>query len=92
MIEAKTKDGFAVELEESFLDDAELIEAMSRVTEDPTGFFVLRDRMLTPESRQRLYDHLRNDKGIVPFTALNEALNQLLESFKAGKNSCSSSD
>ena len=92
MIEAKTTDGFTVQLDEAFLDDAELIEAMSRIDRDPAGFFLLRDRMLTAQDRQRLYDHLRNEKGVVPLTALNEALDQLLKSFKAGKNSSSSSD
>lgn len=90
MITAKTNDGFEIELDENFLDDAEMIEAMTRLGEDPSAFFVLRDRMLTPENKKRLYDHLRNEKGIVPMSALDKALNELLTSFKAGKNSASS--
>ena len=92
MITAKLKDGFTVELDENFLDDSDLIEAMTKMGEDPANFFFLRDRMLTPEDKKRLYDHLRNEKGIVPLTVLDAALNELLESFKAGKNSASSSD
>lgn len=90
MITAKTNDGFEIELDENFLDDAEMIEAMTRLGEDPSAFFVLRDRMLTPENKKRLYDHLRNEKGVVPMSALDNALNELLTSFKAGKNSASS--
>lgn len=90
MITAKTNDGFEIELDENFLDDAEMIEAMTRLGKDPSAFFVLRDRMLTPENKKRLYDHLRNEKGIVPMSALDKALNELLTSFKAGKNSASS--
>ncbi|MDU8691272.1 hypothetical protein RX411_08205 [Faecalibacterium prausnitzii] len=90
MITAKTNDGFEIELDENFLDDAEMIEAMTRLGKDPSAFFVLRDRMLTPENKARLYDHLRNEKGIVPMSALDKALNELLTSFKAGKNSASS--
>ena len=90
MITAKTNDGFEIELDENFLDDAEMIEAMTKLGEDPSAFFVLRDRMLTPENKKRLYDHLRNEKGIVPMSALDKALNELLTSFKAGKNSASS--
>lgn len=90
MITAKTNDGFEIELDENFLDDAEMIEAMTRLGKDPSAFFVLRDRMLTPENKKRLYNHLRNEKGIVPMSALDKALNELLTSFKAGKNSASS--
>ena len=90
MITAKTNDGFEIELDENFLDDAEMIEAMTRLGKDPSAFFVLRDRMLTTENKARLYDHLRNEKGIVPMSALDKALNELLTSFKAGKNSASS--
>lgn len=90
MITAKTNDGFEIELDENFLDDAEMIEAMTRLGEDPSAFFILRDRMLTPENKKRLYDHLRNEKGVVPMSALDKALNELLTSFKAGKNSASS--
>lgn len=90
MITAKTNDGFEIELDENFLDDAEMIEAMTRLGKDPSAFFILRDRMLTPENKARLYDHLRNEKGIVPMSAIDKALNELLTSFKAGKNSASS--
>lgn len=90
MITAKTNDGFEIELDENFLDDAEMIEAMTQLGKDPSAFFILRDRMLTPENKKRLYDHLRNEKGIVPMSALDKALNELLTSFKAGKNSASS--
>ena len=63
---------------------------MTQLGKDPSAFFILRDRMLTPENKARLYDHLRNEKGIVPMSALDKALNELLTSFKAGKNSASS--
>lgn len=90
MITAKTNDDFTVELEEDFLNDADLIEKMSHADTDGTAYFYLRDRMLTEKDRERLYAHLRNEKGIVPFDKLCIALNELLSSFNAGKNSSSS--
>lgn len=39
MITAKTNDGFEIELDENFLDDAEMIEAMTRLGKDPSAFF-----------------------------------------------------
>lgn len=90
MICAKMNDGFAVEVEEAFLNDSELIEAMVHADKDPTAYFLLRDRMLSAADKTRLYDHLRNEKGIVPFDALCTALNELMTSSQAGKNSASS--
>lgn len=50
----------------------------------------LTERLLGTEGRKKLYDHLRNDKGRVPPQAVAQALNELLTSFSAGKNSASS--
>ena len=38
----------------------------------------------------KLYDHLRTEDGRVPVVALSDALGELMESFRAGKNSSSS--
>ena len=90
MITAKTNDGFEVELDEDFLDDAELMETLVSVKDNVTATFILRDNMLDAENKKRLYDHLRNEKGKVPFSALDSAISELVSSFKAGKNSASS--
>lgn len=92
MITAKTADGFTVELDDELLNDSELLEAMVTMDKDITSLFMLRDRVLSAADKARLYDHLRNRKGIVPADALGEALGQLLASFAAGKNSASSPD
>lgn len=92
MITAKTADGFTVELDDELLNDSELLEAMVTMDKDITSLFMLRDRVLSAADKARLYDHLRNQKGIVPADALGEALGQLLASFAAGKNSASSPD
>lgn len=90
MITAKTNDGFEVELDEDFLDDAEMLEALVNAKDNVTATFILRDNMLDAENKKRLYDHLRNKKGKVSFRALDDAVSELVSSFKAGKNSASS--
>ena len=90
MITAKTNDGFEIELDENFLDDSELLEKVTTDPNEVVSTFLLRDKMLTPENKKRLYDHLRNEKGIVPMSALSAALMELVKSSQAGKNSASS--
>ena len=43
-----------------------------------------------PAQAKKLYDHLRTEDGRVPVVALSNALGELMESFRAGKNSSSS--
>ena len=91
MITAKTESGFAIELEDDALEDQELFDAISGM-QDGNVFSMrhLTARLLGTEGRKKLYDHLRNDKGRVPPQAVAQALNELLTSFSAGKNSASS--
>ena len=89
MIAAKLNDGFEVEVNEEFLNDSELMEKLLNKNGALATFF-LRDCMLTAENKARLYDHLRNEKGVVPLDALDAALGELANSFTAGKNSASS--
>ena len=90
MITAKTNDGFEIEMDENFLDDSELLEKVTTDPNEVASTFLLRDKILTPENKKRLYDHLRNEKGIVPMSALSAALMELVRSSRAGKNSASS--
>ena len=46
--------------------------------------------LMGKEQTRKLYDHLRTEDGRVPVVALSNALGELMESFRAGKNSSSS--
>ena len=93
MITAKTTDGFAIELNEDVLDDAELLDALGGM-QDGNVFDMSRltARLLGKDGRKKLYDHLRTPEGRVPVTKVAAALGELLNSFTAGKNSASSPD
>ena len=91
MITAETKDGFAVELSEEALDNVELLDALAEVQDADVLSLGRTIRLLMGKAQaKKLYDHLRNDKGRVPPQAVAQALNELLTSFSAGKNSASS--
>ena len=91
MITAKTESGFAIELEDDALEDQELFDAISGM-QDGNVFSMshLTERLLGTEGRKKLYDHLRNDKGRVPASAVESAIMELFQSINAGKNSASS--
>ena len=81
MITAKTESGFSIELEDDALEDQELFDAISGM-QDGNVFSMshLTERLLGTEGH----------KGRVPPQAVAQALNELLTSFSAGKNSASS--
>lgn len=93
MILAKTNSGFEIELDDSLMDNAELVEdllSMQQLENDPAALFRAVGRVLGTEGKKKLYDHLRTPDGRVPVAALATALDELLNSFAAGKNSSSS--
>ena len=91
MITAKTESGFSIELEESALDNMEVLDALSDLDEgNPLAMSRLVVKLLGKDGKKRLYDHLRTEDGRVPVVALSNALGELMESFRAGKNSSSS--
>ena len=91
MITASTKDGFAVELDEEVMNNAELLDAMADVQSSDVLALGRAVRLLIgKENAKKLYDHLRTEDGRVPIEALSNAFGELVGSFSAGKNSSSS--
>ena len=88
MITAQTEDGFAVELSEEALDNVELLAAVQDSDVLSLGRTIR--LLMGKEQTKKLYDHLRTEDGRVPVVALSNALGELMESFRAGKNSSSS--
>lgn len=83
MIKGKTKSGFSFQLEESALDNFELIEEFAKADSGDVGALVRGITMLLgEEQKKRLYEHLRTDKGNVPIEAFQKAIFEIME--KAG--------
>ena len=91
MITAKTEPGFSIELEESTLDNMEVLDALSDLDEgNPLAMSRLVVKLLGKDGKKRLYDHLRTEDGRVPASAVESTIMELFQSINAGKNSASS--
>ncbi len=91
MITAKTESGFSIELEESSLDNMEVLDALSDLDEgNPLAMSRLVVKLLGKDGKKRLYDHLRTEDGRVPASAVESTIMELFQSINAGKNSASS--
>lgn len=91
MITAKTESGFSIELEESTLDNMEVLDALSDLDEgNPLAMSRLVVKLLGKDGKKRLYDHLRTEDGRVPASAVESAIMELFQSINDGKNSASS--
>ena len=91
MITAKTESGFSIELEESALDNMEVLDALSDLDEgNPLAMSRLVVKLLGKDGKKRLYDHLRTEDGRVPASAIESAIMELFQSINVGKNSASS--
>ena len=91
MITAKTESGFSIELEESTLDNMEVLDALSDLDEgNPLAMSRLVVKLLGKDGKKRLYDHLRTEDGRVPASTVVSAIMELFQSINAGKNSASS--
>ena len=91
MIAAKTESGFSIELEESTLDNMEVLDALSDLDEgNPLAMSRLVVKLLGKDGKKRLYDHLRTEDGRVPASAVESTIMELFQSINAGKNSASS--
>ena len=82
------QDGFELQLDEDRLDNMELLDAMSDLTENDNPLAMSRvvTLLLGRPGRKQLYDHLRVD-GRVPTGAVSEAVTWIFNSLgQTGKN------
>ena len=88
MIDVTLKDGFPVKLDEAALDDWELLELLQEI-DDGAAQKILKvaPKLLGKEQTNALKDHLRNDNGRVPMSAMISAIREIMDEVKAGKNS-----
>lgn len=87
MVTGTTPSGFSFSLEETVLDNMELVDTLAEMQEgDPLAISAV-VRMVLGDQRRALYDHLRTADGRVPASAVSEEIRQIFDAFgKAGKN------
>lgn len=86
MIQGKLKSGFEYKIEESALNNMELLDLIVEVDQNPLAISKVVKMLLGEEQRNNLYDHLRTEKGNVPVVAVSEAVAEIFQSSNQGKN------
>lgn len=80
----KTTSGFECEIDENVLDDMELLDAIMEL-EDEEGkgnnailsYRKIMGKLLSPELKDSLYDHLRDESGRVPTADFKAELSEI---------------
>ncbi len=87
MIEGKTKNGFEFVITENASDDWELLKAIRKCNDDASYVVDVAERLLGAEQLESLEEFIRANDGKVTVTAINAALEEILESAAELKNS-----
>ena len=86
MVDITTTSGFTCQMDEAAFDDIELLEEMVEVDKGKVQYLpsVLL-RTLGAETRAALYDHVRNEAGIVTTAAILREYLEIIVSTAGGK-------
>lgn len=85
-LKAETESGFVCEVDESALNDMELLEDLIALDEgDGKRLPAIITRLLGEEGKRALYDHVRED-GRVPIDKATAAVLEIMKGLQAGKN------
>lgn len=88
MIKGETSCGFKFKIDETQLDDMEFLEALADIQDDVIAFPKVCKMLLGNEQKKALYDHLRDEKGKVPISAVERAITEIMSrSGEQAKNS-----
>ena len=91
MIKGKTKSGFKYEIPDEAMNDMELLDILSTVSEgEIQNMAKAADKLLGEDQRRKLYDHIRTEDGRVPIDKFEAELGDIFADEKL-KNSSSSS-
>ena len=74
MTKGTTKSGFEFEIDSNVLDNMELVDALAEASEDATQISKAIRMILGDEQRKKLYEHVRNEDGVVSVTAISDEL------------------
>lgn len=88
MFKGTTKSGFQFEIPEEVFDDYELLETLVDADNgDNMAIFRAIDIILDGAQKDKMKEHVRNEKGRVPASAMVKELIDIMEASNAGKNS-----
>lgn len=80
MVKGKTRTGFKFTCDGKLMHDVEFLEEFAAVQKgDGLEVFDLIKKILGADQKQALYEHIRNEEGIVTTDALHEELSDIFE-------------
>ncbi len=85
-----TSTGFEYEITDEAMNDAELLDALIEADDgDATSMVRAIGKLLGPEQKKKLYEHVRNETGRVPLVGARSVASEITEimSGDAAKNS-----
>lgn len=86
MIKGKTETGFEFKIEDEVLNDYELLELFAEVDENPLLVPKLVKIILGKEQKNKLIEHVRDDKGRASVDRISMELENILTSSTETKN------
>ena len=87
MFTGKTKSGFAYCISEKRIHNMELLDALTEMETNAAALPKVVKLLLDADARQRLYDHLRDEDGIVPMESVVAEIYDIFQNGKPAKNS-----
>ena len=79
MINVKTKSGFEIAVDDEAMNSMELVDTLVEVeSNDLLAVSKLGEMLLGKDGKKKLYEHLRNNKGIVPVDLFMQELNEIM--------------
>ena len=78
MVKGKTSTGFEFEVDKEQMTNVEFLERFAEVQEgNNLGVFKLIETTMGKAQKKKLYDHCRNEKGMVPIDRVNEEVSEI---------------
>ena len=77
MLKGKTKSGFEFEITQESLNNFELLEVIADLDSSPLLLPKLVKMLLGEEQATKLYDHVRNERGVVPTDLISEEITDI---------------
>ena len=81
MEQVKLKNGFETEIDESFIDDMELFDALIALQNGNGKALPLVVDKVMGGKKAALYDYLRDERGRVPAKAVSDSVTEIIEIF-----------
>lgn len=77
MIKGKTESGFEFTISEDIKNDYELVENLGELEDNPLILGKIVNQILGKEQTNKLKDHIRNEKGMVPTDKMTKEIRDI---------------